>query len=193
MVGTQRWIWGVVAVLIVALVGWPAMGQGRPTIDGKIGAGEYAKTFAHPKSKITMTWTIAGDTIFIGLQATAEGWVGVNLLGTKTEKKKGADSYLFTTDGGQGVAMDLFQKTPTKRPVLDEEAGGKNSILEFAVSRSGEAFVAEFSRKLNTGEPTDMQITPGKKFVLSMAVGPEENWKKEHKKSRRWAIEAFSF
>lgn len=169
------------------------LGFAAPAVDGKVAAGEYAKSFKHEKSGLTLSWSIVGDTIYIALQEENDGWIGLGLLAEKDDKKKGADQYLFTMDGGKLVAMDMTQIKRTGRPALDTDEGGKESILQVAGGATGKAWTVEFSRKLKTGDSTDMDIATGKKFVLMIAEGPEMSFKEEHKKSERWMIEDFSF
>jgi hypothetical protein len=170
-----------------------AFGQSRVVVDGKIGASEYAKFFKHDASGATLYWSITGDTIQIGIRAQAEGWVGVGFLPEKTKSKQGADQYIFTVEGGKPVAVDLYQASAAGPPVLDESNGGQKSILQSAVVRDGKAWVVEFSRKLKTGEKTDMEIIPGKKFSLLLALGAGEAWRSPHKATTRWEISGFAF
>lgn len=170
-----------------------ALGQSRPSVDGKIGASEYAKSFKHDASGAALYWSITGDTIQIGIRAQAEGWVGVGFLPEKTTRKQGADKYIFTVEGGKPVAFDLYQSRAAGPPVLDEENGGKQSILQSAVVREGNTWVVEFTRKLETGEKTDMDIAPGKKFFLLLALGTGEAWRSPHTGTARWEISGFAF
>jgi len=117
----------------------------------------------------------------------------LGFLAQKTKGKFAADQYIFTSDDGKPVAHDLYQASAAGRPVSDEEAGGKNSILAVAVVRDGKSWTVEFTRKLKTGEKTDMEITPGKKFVLLLAVGPAQIWNVPHKRTARWEVEGFAF
>jgi hypothetical protein len=91
------------------------------------------------------------------------------------------------------VALDMYQTKRTGAPVPDEKEGGKNSILAAAATYEGERWTVEFSRKLKTGEPTDMDITPGKKFFLMLAHSDKMDPKEEHKKTQRWYVEDFAF
>ncbi len=182
-----------VLVSLALVIFGMAVAQKAPTIDGKVAAGEYAKSLKHEKSGLTLSWSIVGDTIYIALQEENEGWIGLGMLAEKEDKKKGADSYLFTMDAGKLVAMDMTQIKRTGRPALDTEEGGKDSILQVAGGASGKTWTVEFSRKLKTGDTTDMDITAGKKFFLMIAEGPEMSFKEEHKKTQRWYVEDFSF
>ncbi len=183
----------IVLALALILSAPVAFGQSRVVVDGKIGASEYGKTFKHDASGITLSWTVAGDTIYVGIRAQAEGWVGVGFLPEKTKSKQGADQYIFTVEGGKPVAFDLYQSSAAGPPVLDEQNGGKKSILQSAVVREGNAVTVEFSRKLKTGEKTDMDIVLGKKFSLLLAVGASEAWRAPHKGTTRWEVSGFAF
>lgn len=183
-------VWIMATMALVSSVG---LAQKAATIDGKVAAGEYAKTLKHEKSGVTLSWSIVGDTIYIAMQVESPGWIGVSMLAEKDDKKMGADSYVFTMDGGKFSAMDMIQIKRTGKPAEDTTEGGKNSILQSAGTYVGKAWTIEFSRKLKTGEDTDMEIGAGKKFFLMFAEGPEMAIKEEHKKSERWYIEDFSF
>jgi hypothetical protein len=182
-----------VLALVLILGASVAFGQGRPAVDGKIGAKEYAKSFKHDASGITLSWTIAGDTIYVGAQAQAAGWLGIGFLPAKTKSKQGADQYIFTVEGGKPVVVDLYQAGAAGPPVPDDQNGGKTSILQSAVSREAKTLAVEFSRKLKTGEKTDMDIVPGKKFSLLLAVGAGEAWRSPHTGTTRWEVSGFAF
>ncbi len=164
-----------------------------PKVDGKIAPGEYAKSFKHDKSGFTLYWSIVGDTLYLGLEGESKGWIGIGLLGEKTDKKKGSDNYLFYMEGGKLVALDMYQTKRTGAPVPDEKEGGKNSILAAAATYEGGRWTVEFSRKLKTGEPTDVEIVPGRKLILMLAVADKMDPKEEHKKTQRWYVEDFAF
>lgn len=183
----MRTLW-LIAALTLAI----GLAQKAPTLDGKVASGEYAKTLKHDKSGLTFSWSIVGDTIYMALQGENAGWIGVGLLPEKDDKKKGADQYMFTMEGGKLAAFDMTQVKRTGRPAMDDDEGGKNSI-QAAGGQSGKVWTVEFSRKLKTGDTADMDIAAGKKFVLMIATSPELSAKEEHKKTSRWEIEDFSF
>ncbi|MCA9835934.1 MAG: hypothetical protein KC422_03430 [Trueperaceae bacterium] len=178
-------------VLLIVLFMAAAMAQ--PSVDGVINDGEYDSSYTHEDSGSVISWTIAGDTIYIGLSTENDGWVGLGLLQEKVEKKQGADQYLFVMDGGSLTALDMTQVDPKDSPAMDDEQGGSQSILESAATLDGEVWTVEFSRKLDTGEATDMLITPGETFTLLLAKGKEMDKEEEHRKNRRWELEDFAF
>jgi hypothetical protein len=186
---------GMMAVVILAL----ALGvQGAPrpaapTVDGRIGEREYARTLRHEASGMTLYWSIVGDTVYMGLRGDSDGWIGIGLMDEKTNRKAGADKYTFTMENGRLVAYDLFQVAPVGAPVRDEDRGGRNSVAAFAGSRSGRTWTVEFSRKLRTGDPTDVEIRAGRPVILILAVGPDMNWRRAHTVAARWEVAGFTF
>ncbi|WP_243089809.1 DOMON domain-containing protein [Thermus neutrinimicus] len=182
----RRWIWLLVLALGVA-------GAQAPKVDGRIAPGEYAKTYRHEKSGITLYWSIVGDTLYLALEGKSKGWIGIGFLPEKGDKKKGADQYLFYMDAGKLVALDMYQVKRTGAPVVDEKEGGKNSILAAAATYENDTWVVEFSRKLKTGEATDVEMVPGKKILVMLAYAGKMDPKEEHKKTERWYLEDFIF
>ncbi|MFD3006241.1 DOMON domain-containing protein [Thermus tengchongensis] len=180
----------LVWLLVLAL--GAALAQ-APKVDGKIAGGEYAKSFKHDKSGITLYWSVVGDTLYLALEGESKGWIGIGFLAEKTDKKKGADQYLFYMEGGKLVALDMYQTKRTGAPVADEREGGKNSILAVAATYEGGKWTVEFSRKLRTGEPTDVDIVPGRKTIVMLAYASKMDPKEEHKKTERWYLEDFVF
>ncbi|MDQ7843944.1 MAG: DOMON domain-containing protein [Armatimonadota bacterium] len=178
--------------LSISLGAFPILAQTQAVVDGKIAPGEYARTYTHDASGIRLAWRVSGDILQLAIQASGDGWIGIGFLAKRAKGKQGADQYIFSTEGGKPVALDLYQSAVLGRPVLDEEEGGKNSILQSAVVREGKNWTVEFTRKLRTGEKTDMEIVPGKKFSLLLALGATENWKQPHKNTQRWEIGGFA-
>ncbi|MEZ0348488.1 MAG: DOMON domain-containing protein [Thermus sp.] len=179
-------------VWLLVLAFGAALAQ-APKIDGKITSGEYAKNYKHEKSGITLYWSVVGDTLYLALEGESKGWIGIGFLPEKTDKKKGADQYLFYMDGGKLVALDMYQVKRTGSPSPDEKEGGKNSILAAAATYEGTKWTVEFSRKLKTGEATDVEIAPGRKLLVLLAHSEKMDPKEEHKKTERWYLEDFAF
>lgn len=183
----------LVWMMALALVASAGLAQKAATVDGKVAAGEYAKTQKHEKSGVTISWSIVGDTLYLALQGDSDGWLGMGLLPQEDDKKLGADQYLFTMDGGKFQALDMTQTKRTGAPKLDTDEGGKSSFLAVAGTYTGKTWTIEFSRKLKTGDSADVDVVAGKKLILLIALGGEMSIKEEHKKSARWLIEGFAF
>lgn len=182
-----------IVLAVAALVFSAGLAQKASTIDGKIASGEYAKTLKHEKSGLTLSWSIVGDTLYMAVQGESNGWLGIGFMAEEDDKKKGADMYLFAMVGGKFTAMDMVQVKRTGAPKLDTDEGGKSSLLAAAGTYAGKTWTVEFSRKLKTGEATDIDITAGKKMLVLLADGADMDPKEEHKKSERWYIENFVF
>ena len=164
------------------------LAQGTPKVDGVIAAKEYANSYKHNASGMTINWQVAGDTIYFGLDSNATGWVGIGFNPTG-DKKDGADMYMFLFEGDKLVARDEVMTKATGAPKQDTEEGGKNDILASAGKASDKGMVIEFSRKLNTGDKNDQPIVLGKPTKVLLAEGDEASFTKAHKRGERWEFE----
>lgn len=180
----------VLWLLVLAL--GTALAQ-APRVDGRIASGEYAKRFEHARSGITLHWSVVGDTLYLALEGESRGWIGIGFLAERSDRKKGADEYIFYMEGGRLVALDMYQTKRTGAPAMDEEEGGKNSILSAAATYEGGRWTVEFSRKLRTGEPTDVDIIPGRRMIVMLAYAGKMDPKEEHRRTERWYLENFTF
>lgn len=66
-------------------------------------------------------------------------------------------------------------------------------IPAFRSAQTQTQWALEFSRKLKTGEATDVEIVPGKKMLVMLAHAGKMDPKEEHKKTERWYLEDFVF
>lgn len=154
----------VLGLAVLGLLGSASMAQFKaPRIDGKIGKFEYRNLYHNNAINMTLYWTMDGDTLYIGMEAPAKGWVS---WGIATEA--GADMVLaFMKDGKLNIS-DTFGK-PHQTHKADTDQGGKNDLLASAGTESevetaiGKVTltVVEFSRKLNTGDKADNAVVEG--------------------------------
>jgi hypothetical protein len=187
----KTWTLGIGTLLLTALFAAQFMvgAQGAaPKIDGKIFTKEYANTFKHPESGVTLNWQIVGDTISFGLESPSTGWTGMGFNPTG-DKKEGADMYMFLFENGKLVAHDEVMTKATGAPKLDTDEGGKNDILAAAGTLNDKGMVVEVSRKLNTGDKTDQPILAGKSNKILIAMGESPSFTKAHKRGERWELE----
>ncbi len=56
--------------------------QNRPKVDGVIGADEYTTTIDFPGIRIGLS--LGADTLFVGMSAETEGWLGIGFNPKKT-------------------------------------------------------------------------------------------------------------
>ena len=177
-----------VFVAAIALAAGLSFAQGTPKVDGTIGAKEYANTYAHKDSGITLNWTIVGDTIYFGIESPATGWTGIGFNPTGS-KKEGGDMYMFLFEGGKLVARDETMERATGAPKQDTEVGGKNDILAAAGTATAKGMVIEWSRKLDTKDKADEPILAGKSNKVLLAYADDASFTKAHKRGDRWEIE----
>lgn len=90
------------ALLVLPAVVWAA----QPTVDGVIQTGEYGHSTVLSDGIYTLSWTISGDTVWFGIQATTTGWVA---LGIDPETvMKGADMVFGWVGGGIATVLDQY-------------------------------------------------------------------------------------
>ena len=181
----------LLALLALATLAWA-----QPTVDGTIGADEYANTAAHEDSGTTMAWTIEGDTLYFAMTMPSRGWAGVGFASEITDKKQGFDMYIVTMQDDAPVVLDMYQAATRNAPELDEDEGGSNSILESAAVHADDVWTVEFSRPLDTGEATDVAIVPGNEMIVTGASTVNMDLARRHERSNRggaFVIEGFVF
>ncbi len=157
-----------------------------PTVDGKITKLEYRNLYHNNAIRMTLYWTIDGDTLYIGLEAPAKGWVS---WGVTTDA--GADMVLAFVKDGKLNILDTFGK-PHQAHKADPEQGGKSDLLASAGTESevetaiGKVTltVVEFSRKLNTGDKTDNAVAEGALRTF-LAYSDADDFTTYHGKDRR--------
>lgn len=183
--------------LIVALFAALALAAAaaQPTVDGVIGADEYANTFADDHG-LTLYWTVDGDDLHMAFTIEARGWAGIGWGAEQTNRKAGFDVLIVTEQGGEFVLLDMFQESARGEPVLDTDEGGSNAFSDYAISRDGDMWTVEFVRPLDTGETTDVAIVPGESMILMGAFSNVMDVSRAHARSTQggaWYIEDFAF
>ncbi len=183
----------IIATLFALLIGFAAA---QPAIDGSIADGEYANTVIHDDSGMVVHWTIDGDMLYMGFTLEARGWVGIGWGAEQTNRKAGFDVLIATEQDGEFVLLDMFQESARGEPVLDSEEGGSNTVVDFAVTHEGDLWTVEFSRPLDTGEDTDVAITPGTPMIFMGAYANVMDPSRAHGRSTQggaWYIMDFVF
>lgn len=140
------------------------LGLHGATLDGIIEEGEYAQSYRDEATSIELYWTIKEDEIFIGLRCPGRGWVALG-LGGQGPMMKDADILIAYVDSEGLHVQDNFANDFVSH-VADIKLGGRDDILESAGTETGQGTVIELRRKLDTGDPYDQPIAPGKLRVL---------------------------
>ena len=94
------------------------------TVDGTIGADEYASSASHEESGAEMHWTVMDDTLYFAMTIDSSGWAGIGWNTEQTRNKMGFDQLIFVVQDGEAVAMDMYQDGARGAPAMDEAEGG---------------------------------------------------------------------
>ncbi|NBC96381.1 MAG: DOMON domain protein [Deinococcus-Thermus bacterium] len=171
-----------IATLALALLVSFGLAQ---TVDGTIGADEYASSASHEESGAEMHWTVMDDTLYFAMTIDSRGWAGIGWATEQTRNKRGFDQLIFTVQDGEAVALDMYQDGARGAPAMDEAEGGSNSLTEFAGAHEGETWTVEFARPLDTGEDVDVAIMPGEEMIFDLAVADVMDVERRHDRSSR--------
>ena len=168
-------------LLILLIVGIAAMGLAQtqdPSIDGRISSGEYRNLYYSSPIQMSLYWSIVGDTLYIGLRASAEGWLAINFMAMM-----GGDIHGDTIIGyvDPGLFSDKLQLADQVAPeeghfphMDDTQQGGEDNILDKDGTENGGVTIIEFSRKLNTGDANDVAIMDdGMGTMIMLAYSPD--------------------
>lgn len=162
-----------------------------PTVDGKIEQSEYQYHYSNSTVKMDLYWTIVQDTIYIGLEAPAQGYVAWGLVTSSAME----DLVLGYVKDGKLTISDSFA-TDHRAHKLDTSQGGKSDLLASAGSEAVREVpqgkttftVIEFSRKLNTGDRFDNPITEGM-WRTYLAHSDSDDLVSNHGRDRRAAVQ----
>jgi|MTBAKMStandDraft_1061839.scaffolds.fasta_scaffold12436_2 hypothetical protein len=137
--------------------------------DGTISAGEYDGEVTLSDGRMVVYWKTDSDMLYMGLWGQVTGWVAIGF--EPTTAMKDADMILGYVDDGKSAVFDQYATGTFGPHPSDTELGGTSDILDAGGSESGGVTVIEFSRKLNTGDRFDKELTPGNtvRFIWSMA------------------------
>ena len=149
-----------------------------PAIDGTIAEGEYANVFRDEGTGMELYWTVAGDSLYVGLRSPGHGWLAVGLE-PDGPMMKGADILIGYVKDGEAAMQDSYADGQvTHKP--DEELGGQNNIKEFAGSEDASGTTIEFVRALDTQDAYDKPIEPGEMTVMLAYAAEKDDWIKYH-------------
>ena len=168
-----------ISLLMLLVLGLVAVGLTQtqePSIDGKITAGEYRNLYYSNPIRMSLYWSIVGDTLYIGLRAPAEGWLAINFM--QMDGAIHGDTIIGFVD--PGLFSDKLELADQVAPedghfphVNDTEVGGEDNILDKDGTENDGVTVIEFSRKLMTGDENDTAIMEGMGTMVMLAYAPE--------------------
>ena len=120
----------------------PVAAGAKPSIDGRVAAGEYAAAFTDAHTGIKVSWQADAQNVYVALESATKGWVA---LGLGARGMRNASMVLgFTDKQGRWVVEEQMGKALYRHSKVDSAklvsgvAGhveGK-TVLEFALPRA---------------------------------------------------------
>jgi len=154
------------ALMLLALSAFPLFGDNTPGeasvgfftphVDGTIDEGEYGHWYHDDLIGMVLYWQAVGDVMTIGMVAPGTGWVGLNFMPENGTIH--GDTVIGYVDGDTQETFLSDQVAPGDAhfPHYDDrQHGGLRSFIEVGGSEREGVTTIEFSRAIDTGEPTD--------------------------------------
>jgi hypothetical protein len=125
-------------------------------VDGVISEGEYAHMYHDEVIGMMLRWQAVGDVMYIGMVAPGTGWVGMNFMPDNGTIHGDTVIGYVDAESQETFMSDQVAPGDAHFPHFDDrQHGGEWSFIEVAGSEEDGVTIIEFSRALNTGEPTD--------------------------------------
>ncbi len=118
--------------------------------------------------KMSFSWKIQQDQLFVKLVAEAKGWVGIGFNPTK--KMQDANFIIGYVKNGKVEITDAFGVRP-KEHINDSAMNGSNDITAVSGSEQGGTTTIEFAIPLNSGDSADRKIDTGDITTVLLAFG----------------------
>lgn len=122
-----------------------------------------------------LNWTFTDDSTveftfkFNAKEAADYGWWG---FGLKEDDQgfdmSGSDLFIIRKDGG---TLEDYYASDNELPPLDTSASGTNNLSLISHSEDTEYYTTVFSRKLSTGDPNDIVLRKGARYIVLYAYG----------------------
>ena len=133
-------------------------------IDGIIYAGEYAHSTEAAGFEID--WSNDEQTLRVGLISPGTGYLAIGF--DPVSRMEGANFILGAVVDGRAVVRDDFGTGPVAHSP-DTANGGTNDILEAAGCEANGRTYLEFVIPLDSGDPMDKPLVPGKTYKVIIA------------------------
>ncbi|GAB4309101.1 MAG: hypothetical protein Kow0097_09990 [Candidatus Bipolaricaulota bacterium] len=142
---------------VVAWSGTPV-----PVTDGAIGDGEYRQSAEDPRSGATLFWRNGLVVLFAALRSPGTGWVSAGF--DPVNRMQGAN-YIIAAVTPAGIAIEDHFGTGTTSHRRD----ARDDVLRAAGTVSGGQTVVEFVIPLDSDDPEDKSLVPGKAYTVLLA------------------------
>ena len=134
------------------------------SVDGVIAEGEYAHT--QRLGRTDVYWSNDAEHLWVALSAKATGYVSVGF--DPVNRKVGANYIIgYVKDG----VADIRDNVGTRGNLHDEDVnvGGTDDILASAGTEEDGVTILEFVIPLDSGDPYDRKLEPGKTYEIQTA------------------------
>ena len=139
-----------------------AGGPAAPSPDGTIMEGEYFQGTQDPRSGVSLFWRNGLVVLFVALRAPGTGWVSAGF--DPVNRMQGAN-YIMAAVTPEGLVIEDHFGTGTTSHRRD----ARQDILRAAGTISGGQTVVEFVIPLDSGDPEDKPLVPGRTYTVLLA------------------------
>ena len=138
------------------------------TVDGVVGGMEYpaAGVFVDVRTGMVIRAAQDGIDMAVALTSPGTGWLSVG-FGRPGVVMDGDNILMGFVSGGTTVLTDQFGLG--LEHAVDESLGGRDNVLAAAGTESGAGTTIEFRFPLDTGDPYDYRLQPGRTYGLMFA------------------------
>lgn len=149
----------------------------------------YANSLSLNNGNYLLFWDIEQDDLYMAMLGQTTGWVAIGfnpgdmMMNADIVMAGFADENSYWSDS---FSTGLFGPHPA-----DTSLGGIDNIRNVTVLENEGWTIVEFSRKLDTGDEYDAQITPGEEMTIMWAVGRDDNMEIKHSSAKGKTIISF--
>ena len=122
--------------------------------------------------KMSFSWKIDNQLIYIKLVAETNGWVGIGFNPSK--RMQDANFVLGYVKNGKVEVTDAFGVRPIEH-INDNMMEGKSNITAVSGSEKGMITTLEFAIPLDSGDPADVKINPEVPTTVLLAFGKDQD------------------
>lgn len=168
MKGLQKSAFLIVFLLLFCFVVQAGFTQGQSSKNGNQGGSGGDGLSWIEKDSIRFEWRVSGESLECKVEAPTTGWIAVGF--DPDRMMKGANIIIGYVNGGTTEIEDHFGTALTSH-TRDTDLGGSRDIVIRGGDENGGTTTLEFIIPLNSGDPKDKTLEPGKEYTLILAYG----------------------
>ena len=128
---------------------------------------------------VSLAWQVAGESLNVKVSAPTKGWVSVGF--DPTSGMKDANFIIGYVKEGTVHIRDDYGTSRTGH-AEDTSAEGKDNITNKSGTEAKGNTEIGFTIPLDSGDPKDRVLVPGKSYKVILAYGRRDDFKSYHKK-----------